>query len=207
MAKDSDLEGFLKALRAEGEEELARARAQLEEEIADMIADRRRAVEVQIGRLREKHAREVADLRCMVDLRLRGAIQKDLDRLRSDFLSKVRLALEQAIMERLSSREARLRGLRILADEALSVLGPDAILAVPEDLAEVMAQEGYKVTPVSEDPWGGCVATVDEGGIVLENTLRVRLEKIFPEVVRELAVLFEGLLDEDRSLLGKLRIS
>ncbi len=207
MAKDSDLEGFLKALRAEGEEELARARAQLEEEIADMIADRRRAVEVQIGRFRERHAREVADLRCMVDLRLRGAIQKDLDRLRSDFLSKVRLALEQAIMERLSSREARLRGLRILADEALSVLGPDAILAVPEDLAEVMAQEGYKVTPVSEDPWGGCVATADEGGTVLENTLRVRLEKIFPEVARELAALFKGLLDEDRSLLGKLRIS
>ncbi|MCF4113587.1 MULTISPECIES: V-type ATP synthase subunit E [Dethiosulfovibrio] len=203
----SDLEDFLSSIRKEGEERLEKRRSEIEDRIADMIALRRQEVESLMKDMREEQRRKIDGMRRESRLKLRGEMQRAVEDIQRELAEKVRIALEKRLDSLTVSEGDYLASVEALTDEALSVLGEDASFSVSPSLVDCLSRDGRVPSPLDEDDWGGCVAVDTEGGAVVDNTFRSRLDKVFQRAIGELAVRFDEVMERHPDVRGRLRLS
>ncbi|SMG09638.1 V-type ATP synthase subunit E [Dethiosulfovibrio salsuginis] len=206
MEKSSDLEAFILSLRTEGEEELRKLKVQVEDQIADMIALRRNEVELEIGNILEQHSRILAKEEAFLVSKHRGKILEAIEGLQLELCDRVRSMIESKLDSLLASDSYK-DSLERLLSEVVQKAGASSTVVVPPSQVESLSSKGYKVQGGTLDRWGGCIAIDEEGGAIFENTYRGRLERLFPEIVRELAIMFDEVLEKHEFISERLRIS
>lgn len=206
MNSDSDLEAFILSLRTEGEEELDRIKSQVEDDIADMIALRREEVEQKVRDIVKEQTLALYREKTSLELKYRAEILNAVEKLQLDLCHKVRSMIEKKL-DLLISSDLYEKAMDSLVKEAVSRAGSDVVISVPERDLDRFSQKGYNVKEGSFNRWGGCLAVDQRGGAIFENTFEGRLGKLFPEIVRELAILFNKALEEYEFISKRLRIS
>nr|WP_321503612.1 V-type ATP synthase subunit E [uncultured Dethiosulfovibrio sp.] len=206
MEKGSDLEAFILSLKTEGEDELRKLKVQVEDQIADMIALRRNEVEVEIRGILEEHSRILRKEEHFLRSKYRGSILGEIEGLQLELCDRVRSMIESKLDSLLDSDSYR-DSLERLISEVVQKTGSSSTIVVPPSETESLSSKGYNVKEGSLDRWGGCIVIDEEGGAIFENTYRGRLERLFPEIVRELAVMFDEVLEKHEFISEGLRIS
>lgn len=187
MERDSDLEAFLRTFRAEGEKELKDIKEKAEEEIADIIALKRLEVESQVRKIREENEEKALKYKKKLELKLHQEILKKIEIMQEELLSKVIKKIEHRL-DKLKSSPHYSQVIDFLLDELVQEMGPGAVFYVPQSEAKRLSDSGLCVLPFDfKGPWGGCRAVDEESKAVLENTFHVRLERLLPDIAREIA--------------------
>ncbi len=207
MKRGSDLDAFLLSFRTEGERELDRIKQEVEEQIADLIALRRREIETQIKEIREEHQEKISSHKKNLELKLRGEIQRKIDEMQENLLARAKSDIEKKLDE---VRSSSLYGeiINSFFNELVQDMGQNATFYVPRSELARFSSTGLNVIPCDfEDNWGGCTAIDSQGGVVLENTFECRLDRLFPDVAREITKLFNENIEKNQFIKEQLRIS
>ncbi len=166
----------------------------MEREIGDLIAERRRSVEIAVRAMRreqeERFARLAREKRSAVlsyaRERMLQAFQAERDAGESEIRRRIGLL-------RSEDSPAYARLLVGLAEEALALVGrPAAVVVEREDVALLPPRmmpgtlwEGAEILGTDEEWGGGC--RVLSGDRVIDNTLAARWEKLLPEFFTDLS--------------------
>ena len=179
----AECQRILDAARKQAERLLSETRAQTERLLQERLASAR----AEAARTRE---------------RIRSTIPLETNRLLLDRVEALLSALKQAIQDRLRTHEGFdfPRAVVSLAAEAISgMAGQDFVLKVsaaddlPTNLAEQVAGRLDRptlhlvVSPSEAEGWGGVVVEDVTGRQVWDNRLEPRLERLWPELRRQIA--------------------
>lgn len=206
MKRGSDLEAFIRALKVEDEEELGRIRSQVEEDIADMIALRRKEVEERVKEIVEEQSLILSQKRISLELKYRAEMLEALEAVQIEVCDRVRSRIEEKL-DQMCSSDLYGKAIENLVKEVVSVPDSDVIVFAPSSEMDRLSQMGYNVEDGSFDGWGGCWLVDRRGGAVFENTFKGRLERLFPEVARILSIEFNKSLEKYEFISERLRIS
>jgi len=211
LSPEGDLPSFREALRREHIQKVESLEKQRDNEIAELIADRRTSVLRRVSKLRKEQEGKY--------LFLAGEKSKDsYAAARASFLdefSKIRSGFEDALRGRIeeirrSERERYGMVLRRLAAEALCVCRRPAVVFVePQDMDLLSAgamesgfEEGVEVREENLDGWGGCRAVSENMGV--DNTLLARWRRLIPSFSVRLSLLMNDSFSEIHSRISKL---
>ncbi len=198
---------FKEQLRQEHEGRMASLRREVEEKIADLIAERRTQTEREVTRWRRKCQAE----RDQHEQVLRHRALGHYRRCGLEVVRNLVASVEEHVDRRFRSLDAeeRRRLLTLLAQEALSRMEGAAVLAVsPGDENVVEGLPGVvRVEGVLEDPWGGCVSRdAANGRHVVDNTFRTRWSRSEGFLAAQLGVALGGQEDDIERFARELRI-
>lgn len=207
MKRGSDLEAFIRALKIEDEEELGRIKSQVEEDIADMIALRRKEVEQRINEIIEGQSLTLSQKRTSLELKYRAELLDALEAVQLEVCERVRSLIEKKLDHLFSSSDLYSKAIEGLIKEVAPSPDSDVEILVPPREVEGLSRMGYNVEEGSFEKWGGCLILDRRGGAIFENTFRGRLERLFPEIARVLAIEFNKELEKHEFISERLRIS
>lgn len=210
-AREEGLHGFKEALRRAHEDRIRALEKQVEREIDDRIAERRRSVEIAVRAVRreqeERFARLVREKRSAVLAyareRMLQKFQAERDGGESEIRRRIRLL-------RSEDRLAYARLLAGLAEEALALVGRPAAVVVERGDVPLLPPrampgtlwQGVEILGTDEEWGGGC--RVLSGDRVIDNTLAARWEKLLPEFSTDLSRRLNERFAEIESGIAKL---
>lgn len=206
MKRGSDLEAFIRALKVEDEEELGRIKSQVEEDIADMIALRRKEVEERAREIIEEQSLAISQKRTSLELKYRAEILEALEAVQIEVCDKVRFRIEEKL-DQLVSSDLYGKAIETLVKEIVPSPDSNVTVFAPPSEVDALSHKGYNVKDGSFERWGGCLVVDRRGGAVFENTFSGRLERLFPEVARTLAIEFNKILEKYEFISERLRLS
>lgn len=211
LSLEGDLSSFREAIRREHLQKVEALEKQRDNEIAELIADRRTSVQRRVSKLRKEQEEKY--------LFLAGEMSKDsYAAARASFLdefSKIRGGFEETLRGRIegirrSERERYAVVLRRLAAEALRVCGRPAVVFVePQDrdllssgTLESDFEDGVEIREENLDGWGGCRAVSEN--MVVDNTLLARWRRLSPSFSVRLSLLMNDSFSEIHNRISKL---
>ncbi|NCC57634.1 MAG: hypothetical protein EOM17_08400 [Synergistales bacterium] len=211
LSLEGDLSSFREAIRREHLQKVEALEKQRDNEIAELIADRRTSVQRRVSKLRKEQEEKY--------LFLAGEMSKDsYAAARASFLdefSKIRGGFEETLRGRIegirrSERERYAVVLRRLAAEALRVCGRPAVVFVePQDrdllssgTLESGFEDGVEIREENLDGWGGCRAVSEN--MVVDNTLLARWRRLSPSFSVRLSLLMNDSFSEIHNRISKL---
>lgn len=211
LSLEGDLSSFREAIRREHLQKVEALEKQRDNEIAELIADRRTSVQRRVSKLRKEQEEKY--------LFLAGEMSKDsYAAARASFLdefSKIRGGFEETLRGciegiRRSERERYAVVLHRLAAEALRVCGRPAVVFVePQDrdllssgTLESGFEDGVEIREENLDGWGGCRAVSEN--MVVDNTLLARWRRLSPSFSVRLSLLMNDSFSEIHNRISKL---
>jgi len=207
----SSLEAFKEALRKEYFRRYRKEAREIEDRLADAIAQRRLEVEREVSRMRlaQKEAlvlrKEEIRGKVLYELTeyLYSLGQKVSDAAREEFHLEIAALREEGSLEKVDRR---------LFEEALGCFGEEKVVLYclpdfPEDLRrhpQVLASGILE----DEDAWGGCML-VDGATrtLVVDNRLSTRWNKVRNRLAKEIGNTMEELFDQVLRATRELRLS
>jgi len=211
LSPEGDLSSFREALRREHLQKVEALERQRDNEIAELIADRRTSVQRRVSKLRKEQEGKYLFLAGEKGRNSYAAARTSF----LDEFSKIRSGFEDALRGRIeeirrSERERYGEILRRLATEALRVCGRPAVVFVePQDrdlvssgILESGLEEGVEIREENFDGWGGCRAVSEN--MVVDNTLLARWRRLSPSFSVRLSLLMNDSFSEINSRISKL---
>jgi len=211
LSLEGDLSSFREAIRREHLQKVEALEKQRDNEIAELIADRRTSVQRRVSKLRKEQEEKY--------LFLAGEMSKDsYAAARASFLdefSKIRGGFEETLRGciegiRRSERERYAVVLRRLAAEALRVCGRPAVVFVESQDRDLLSsgtlesgfEDGVEIREENLDGWGGCRAVSEN--MVVDNTLLARWRRLSPSFSVRLSLLMNDSFSEIHNRISKL---
>ena len=211
MTDSPGLDSFKETLRQEHLGRIAFMEQERDEEIADLIAERRLSFQSRTAALRKEHEERFAFLAAEIR-------KKAIGEGRAFFFEELR-KLRQSFAEDLQKKWRDLRrseegrwglALKNLADEALQVCGRPAVLFVEvgdKALLEplIKADDLYERVDIKEtefNGWGGCRAETENE--IIDNTLLTRWERLSISFDLDLARIMNDSFQEINQRISEL---
>ena len=185
MTGGKDLESFKEALAREHLEKTGRLERARDDEIADLIADRRLSVQKKVATIRKEQDDRfrslAAERRKSASASAGAFFLGEFSVLGTSFGEELR---EMAETLRASDRTRYGRVLSRLAEEALGACGRPAVLLVEKGDAELLREtagsgslfDAVEIRETNLNGWGGCRAETENE--IIDNTFLTRWERL-----------------------------
>ena len=205
----SDFEAIKEALVQEHTLRLDALRRKTEAQIAEMLSGKRFEVERQLEIIESEQGERFSAFVKNGKMRLRS-------RYREAFLKQV-AALFASVGSLYHDRILRMKNdpgeygdvLSALIAEGISLIGNDAVALV--ETGESCVLDGRvlpcRVREVSLERWGGCILESCDGSRIVDNTLKTRWERMYPEVIKALSREVRRIVSEYPEFVRELRLS
>lgn len=206
-----ELDNFKNAIKNDYLQKVTLLRSETENQLADIVISRRMKVEKLVEEIRSGHRSRFQSRLHRQELHVQQQLRNCLMEIHSEMISIIESNVKEKILN-LREDKAKYSGvMKELVNEGLELIGkPSVIYTLKNDALLVPERDDIQgVNESIDDIWGGClIVEYGSGRMIVDNTLKTRWLRLFPQLSERLTYEIDKLLGPIvQEFARKLRIS